>query len=388
VSKVMSELAEMARNRPIELKELKGKGGKVVEYTGSFIPEQLIYAAGAEPYLMFRGGEPEPPDTVLEYMLRFMNPHARSQVGFWNLGLDPVTPFADLVVAQQTDCHVGRIAELMEYLKWPVYKVGVPSDWEKPHTREYYYKALGKLKTKLEELTGNKITDEELKKSVVSINKINQALRKMSELRKADSPAIGGSDFILLNHYSFFCEPEVTASKLEELYEELKEKGGVFPKDAPRILLAGRIVAFGDYVVPKLIEDSGAVIVTEMLDEGVRHYRRQDVETEGDLIRNIGEAYYLKRIPPCIFQPAWKHRFERMQELIKEYKVDGVVWYQLSFDEIYDMECSCIIKWMDELKMPFLKLESSYEYSREATGPLTTRIESFVESIKERKGVI
>jgi len=140
----------------------------------------------------------------------------------------------------------------------------------------------------------------------------------------------------------------------------------------------------GDYVAIKTIEDSGAAIVTEMFDEGVRHYR-WDVATEGDLLRNIGETFFVKRIPPTIFQPSWKHRFERMQELIKEYKVDGVIWYQLSFDEIYDMECSCLMKWMDEIKMPFLKLETSYEYSREATGPLTTRVESFVESIKGRK---
>lgn len=387
MSKIISELAEMSRMRPVELKELKEKGKKVVEYYGSFIPEQLIYAAGAEPYLLFRGGEPEPPDAVLDYMLRFMNPQARSQVGFWKLNLDPVTPFADLVVVQQDDCHIGRISELMEYYKWPVYKVGVPVDWEKPHVREYYYKALSKLKTKLEELTGNKITDEELKKSIVSINKINEALRKIGELRKAESPPIGGYDFILLNHYSFRCRPEVTASKLEELYEELKGKSGAFPQGAPRILLAGRIFAYGDYTALKLIEDSGAVIVTEMLDEGVRHYRQQYVETEGDLIKNIGEAYYLKRIPPSIFQPSWKYRFERMQELIKEYHVDGVIWYQLSFEEIYDLECALFRKWMDELKIPFLKLESSYEYSREATGPLATRIESFVEAVKGKKGV-
>jgi benzoyl-CoA reductase/2-hydroxyglutaryl-CoA dehydratase subunit BcrC/BadD/HgdB len=386
VSKLISELAEMSRNRPTKLKELKEKGKKIVEYTGGFIPEELIYAAGAEPYLMCRGGEPEPPDTVLPYMLRFMNPYAKSQVGFYLLGEDPVTPITDLIVAQQTDCHLGRISELMEYLKLPVYKVGVPADWEKSLTREYYYKALCKLKTKLEELTGNKITDEKLEKSIVSANKINQALRKISELRKDDHPVIGGCDFIYLNHYSFFCDPEVTASKLEDLYKELKGKDGAFHKESPRILLAGHVIAVGDYVVTKLVEGSGAVIVNEMFDEGMRNYR-WDTETEGDLIRNIEETNYLKRIPPSIFQPAWKYRFKRMQEIIKEYRVDGVVWYQLSYDEIYNLECSCLMKWMDEIKMPLLKLESSYEYSREATGPLATRIESFVESIKGRRRV-
>jgi benzoyl-CoA reductase/2-hydroxyglutaryl-CoA dehydratase subunit BcrC/BadD/HgdB len=37
------------------------------------------------------------------------------------------------------------------------------------------------------------------------------------------------------------------------------------------------------------------------------------------------------------------------------------------------------------MDIPFLKLESSYEYSREAMGPLITRVETFIESIKTKK---
>jgi benzoyl-CoA reductase/2-hydroxyglutaryl-CoA dehydratase subunit BcrC/BadD/HgdB len=40
---------------------------------------------------------------------------------------------------------------------------------------------------------------------------------------------------------------------------------------------------------------------------------------------------------------------------------------------------------MDEINVPLLKLESSYEYSREAVGPLTTRIESFIETVRQRR---
>jgi benzoyl-CoA reductase/2-hydroxyglutaryl-CoA dehydratase subunit BcrC/BadD/HgdB len=61
-----------------------------------------------------------------------------------------------------------------------------------------------------------------------------------------------------------------------------------------------------------------------------------------------------------------------------------VIWYELSFEEIYDLECSIISKAMAEMNIPLLKLESSYEYAREAMAPLTTRVESFIESIKQR----
>ena len=44
-----------------------------------------------------------------------------------------------------------------------------------------------------------------------------------------------------------------------------------------------------------------------------------------------------------------------------------------------------IAKAVEEMKIPFLRLESSYEYSREALGPVVTRIESFIESTKQRR---
>lgn len=383
MSDIMLELAEMARTRPLRLKEQKAKGKKIIEYTGTYVPDQLIHACGAEAYFMGRGGEPEPPDAILPYMLRFMNPQARSLAGFYLLGLDPVTPITDLIIAQQTDCHVGRISELMEFLKLPVYKVGVPSDWDREVAQEYYYAALGKLKAKLEAVTGVEITEEKLKECTEQVNKINQLLRKISELRKADSPPIGGHDFIRLNHYSMLLEPEPVIEKLEALYNELVVAKGKFSKNAPRIMLAGRIVAVGDYVPIGFIEEAGGLIAIEMLDEGIRPYF-WDIPINGDTLQSIGKTLYLKKTPPSIFQPAWKTRFERMKELIDEYRIDGIIWYQLSFDEIYDFECSCLIKWLKEMDIPMLKLESSYEYSREATGPLMTRIESFVETLKER----
>lgn len=384
MNKAIREFGDLSKKRPVHIKRAKEEGKKVVEYIGNFIPEELIYASGAKPYLMCRGGEPEPPDTVLEHMLRFMNPLARSMAGYHFMGLDPVTPMADLIAINQTECHIGRISELLEFKGLPVYKVGVPPDWKKDFAAEYYYKALEKFKTKLEVLTGNTITDENLKKHIDYTNTINEKLRKIDELRKQDNPAIGGYEFIHLNHYSFFVEPETAIEKLEQIYEKAKDAPGAFADNAPRILLAGHAVAVGDYVVPKMIEEAGALIAADMLDDGMRWYQ-WDVDTEGDLLRNIWKAKYLDKPPINIFQPAWKERFEYIKQLIEEYRIDAVIWYQLSFDEIYDMECTCISKWLNEMKMPFLKLESSYEYSREAMGPLSTRIESFVESVKGGK---
>ena len=109
------------------------------------------------------------------------------------------------------------------------------------------------------------------------------------------------------------------------------------------------------------------------------------MELEGDLLLNFARNRYLDKTPIDIFQSAWHTRMGKLRELIEECHADGVIWYQLAFDEIYDMEHTCVSKWIAETGVPLMKLESSYEYSREAIAPLTTRLESFVESLKEAK---
>ncbi|MBA7603871.1 (R)-2-hydroxyglutaryl-CoA dehydratase, subunit beta [subsurface metagenome] len=380
----LAELAQIARTRPEKLKERKAEGVKIVGYIGRFVPEELIYASGAIPYLMCRGGQPEPPDAVIPYMLRFMSPYSRSQIGYHLLGIDPVVPMLDLIVAQCSDCHESRLADLFEYFKLPTMRLGVPQDWEKSLSRDYYYKELARLRQKLEALTGHKISDQKLRESTESINKTRDILSRINLLRKKQPPPIGGDDFIRLNHYSFYGDPEQLLPKLENLYGELQKSKSHFPPETPRLLLAGHVVSVGDYVVPKLIEASGGVVVAEFLDEGMRQCAWK-VKTNGDLMANLGKSYYLERTPPSVFQPAWEKRTEVIKKLIKDFNIDGVIWYQLSFEEVYDLECSIVSQSMDKMNIPLLKLESSYEYSREAVGPLTTRIESFIETVRQRR---
>ena len=143
-------------------------------------------------------------------------------------------------------------------------------------------------------------------------NEINALLRRIDALRKRDSPPLGGYDFIHLNHHSFFVEPQVAIEKLTAIADTLEAAEGKFAKKAPRILLAGHAVAVGDYLVVKNLEDAGALIATEMMDEGLRWYR-WDTAVDGDPLRNLWRAKYLDKVPVNIFQPAWRVRFDHMK---------------------------------------------------------------------------
>jgi benzoyl-CoA reductase/2-hydroxyglutaryl-CoA dehydratase subunit BcrC/BadD/HgdB len=179
---------------------------------------------------------------------------------------------------------------------------------------------------------------------------------------------------------SFKIPPQEMIAALDRLHSEWDAANSPFPEEAPRILLAGHVVADGDYFVPSLIEELGGVVVAEMLDEGHRHHR-WDVPVEGDPLGNIAHTYYQDRTPPSVFQPAWEVRLEHLLALVAERRIDGVAWYQLSFEEIYNMEYSYVAKELGARGVPIVKLESAYESSREATGALATRIESFLASV-------
>jgi benzoyl-CoA reductase/2-hydroxyglutaryl-CoA dehydratase subunit BcrC/BadD/HgdB len=380
----LEELARLARTRPEQLKEKKANGAKLVGFTGRAVPEELILASGAVPYLICRGGEPEAVDATNPYILRFMSPYYRAQIGYHLQGTDAVMPMLDLIALQVSDCQEARVADVIEYLNLPAIRLGVPPDWEKAIAPGYYKKRLTILKEKLESLTGNAITDEKLRESIDYVNNIRVLLGKIDRLRKEKAPRLSGCDFIRLNHYSYHADPEVLPDKLEEVYRELQDAGSPFPAKAPRILLVGHVVAIGDYVIPRLIEEHGGAIVAEMLDEGVRHYANS-VAAAGDPLDNLVRTYYQERTPPSQFQPSWIKRAAAIKQMVKDNDIDGVVLYEMSFEEIHNMEVPIIAKAMEEINIPFLRLESSYEYSREALGPIVTRIESFIESTKQRR---
>ena len=384
--KILEELSERAQTFPARLEKVKGDGTRAVGHTGRFVPEELIHACDGVPYYLCRGGEQEAPEAVLPYMLRFMSPFARAQIGYYLLKQDPVIPMLDLIVAQCDDCHMTRLADMIEYFELPAARVGVPTDWDKPLSADYYRRSLAQLRKRLGELTGTELTDQRLRGAIELMNTLRGRFRKVDELRAKPRPPFGGDTFLRLNHMSFKIPPQEMIAALDRLHERWDAAESPFPAEAPRILLAGHVVAEGDYFVPSLIEELGGVIVAEMLDEGHRHHR-WDVPVEGDPLQNIVNTYYLERTPPSVFQPAWEVRLEHLLALVTERRIDGVAWYQLSFEEIYNMEYSYVAKELGARGIPVVKLESAYESSREATGALATRIESFLASVSAGRGL-
>ena len=372
----LDEFARLSRAYSSEVRKRKGEGKKVVCYYGSRVPVEIIHASGAVQYPLFDGGDTGPTEAALPYLLPFINVQARYQVGQHVLGLNPITPIADLIIIDCKEADGVRVGDAFEFLELPVWKLGVPQDWEKEIAFNYYKRQLSKLKEELEKLTGEVVANDKLAQSINKYNRIRQLLSRIGALRKKHPPVIGGEEFIKLNHYALRNNPDTAIKSLDKIYEALNQEKGRFPEEAPRIMVAGRGFAFGDYTPLRIIEESEGVVVTELLDDAV--VQPGEAKVDGDPIENIAQLYYRDMVPSCLFTPSWGKRWQQVERLIDEYQVSGLLYYMLSFDVIYDYEYPIFSKRADEKGIPFEMIESSYDFSREATETLRTRVESFI----------
>jgi benzoyl-CoA reductase/2-hydroxyglutaryl-CoA dehydratase subunit BcrC/BadD/HgdB len=375
------ELSAHLKTRISELARQKADGTKIVGYMpGGYIPEELVNAAGAIPVCLIRGGDPEPVMEALQYITRFLDTFWRGQIGYWSLGEDHLYRIPDLLITPITDCHTRATADCFNcYTDIPVYRIGVPHD-RTELAFDYYLEWLYSLKEKLEDFTGNTITEEKLREEIQHSNRARSLFRSISMMRKDADPVITSREFVWWHHASMLADKNVFLKCLEDLHGELQEAkpGGISRR--PRLMLVASTLAMGDVTMYEIIEECGGEVVYEEVHEGVQPYLT-DVELNGgDPVRALAEKYLMKRILAPWDRP-WGDRMDRLIHAAQEFQVDGIMWYQLMYRDAYDMQAFSFEKKLQkETDIPFLKVESDYNPAEQ--GPTRTRIETFLEIVR------
>ena len=378
---VMKELSDHLLNRASELQKKREEGVKVVGcFVGEFVPEELIYAAGAIPITLIHGGDPESVEAAHAVIPRFLCPFARAQFGQRLLNEQPYYGLVDMLAVPITCQNLRRIADLWNHFTdVPVFRLGIPHEYDNDQSLMYFRGMLNRFKERLESFTGNSITTERLRDATELYNQMRGLLKDIGELRKSPVPPLDSLDFIKLNHASYYADLPFMVKTLEAVYQELRNREGDpgLKKDGPRLLLVAPNVAQGDYKVLNLVRETGAHVVVEEVCEAVRKYE-ENVTTDGDLLNALAIKYLQKRIPCAFMRFSSKKRLNALVDLLKEYNAQGILWYQLKYCETYDLEAFYFRQKTREMKIPFLETESEYDVSD--VGQLRTRIEAFVET--------
>ena len=377
--KAIEKLSSHLKTRLVDLGKAKEEGRKIIGYTpGGYLPDELALASGVIPVGLIRGGDHTVVELAGAYICRWIDTFCRAQIGYGVSGDDPFYQIIDLLVIPITDNHIRAVSDVLDYnTDIEIFPFGVPHTKDEPALK-YYLHGITRLRKKLEELSGVEITESKLRESISLCNKERELLREISLMRKSEPVPISSKDFVALNHGSFLADKKVMVEALESLCEELKGQAAPLGK-GPRILLTGSTLAMGDGRIHDMIEEAGGVVVAEEFGEGIRPYW-ENVKPDGDLMEALADCYFTRRVPPAWFRPG-RERLDFLIKLAKDFNVDGIIWYQLMYRESYKLESYYfpdILK--KETGLSMLTVESDYDASE--AGPLRTRVETFIETIR------
>ena len=363
-----------------ELTEHANAGGKVVATYCVFVPEEFCWATGALTISLCAGTQFSIP-VAEEVLPRNTCALIKSSFGFKLGKTCPYVQVSHLIVGETTCDGKKKMFEFMAE-QHPVYVMEVPNK-RGPAGRALWQQEVRDFKTRIEELTGNKITVENLGEAIRKVNARRREFKRLSTLRAADPSPISGKDALLATQVSMYddVEREIQVMKAlnEELEERVKNSVGVFPKGAKRILISGSPMAIPNWKLHHIIESAGAVVVGEESCTGARFFNELVPEGTTDLEEMITALAdrYLKTNCAC-FTP----NCERLEDIIRmatELKADGVVHYNLQFCHTYANEAIQVDKALGKVGIPLLRVET--DYSDEDAGQLKTRIDAFLETL-------
>lgn len=77
---------------------------------------------------------------------------------------------------------------------------------------------------KLEELTGNTVTQDSLYDAILTVNAKRKALQRLNEFRKMENIPISGRDVLLITQIAFYDDPKRFAQMVNILCDELEQR--------------------------------------------------------------------------------------------------------------------------------------------------------------------
>ena len=381
------QVADFFGQREKEIRDFKAKGGKVIGFACMLAPVELILAAGAIPVRIDSGFYT--PSKIGDRIVPVeVCPVVRSMIGLAMAELYPYLEMCDVIISPNTCDGKTKVCEILTDA-FPVWEMNVPRVKDTPQAKKYWLEQVKEIKGKIEKLMGRSIGRKEMRSAIKTTLAATAASRRLLDLRKG-APLISGRDAMLVDQMSYFDDLRRWTEKTNQLCDELEKKAEaksyVAPLDTPRILLTGSPMIWPDcWKIPNLIEESkpqGLIVADEFCSGDRIFYDPVGVDegSSGDMLKAIAERYILPCTCPCFTsEDGNQDRIDKLQTLVKDYKISGVIYHVIRGCHLYAMEYMRLKRLFEKENIPIYYLDT--EYSREDSGQMKTRIEAYLEML-------
>ena len=376
--RIFDSFAEARQNGFLAMKEIKDSGKGVVGQFCTYTPLEIFMAADLVSVGLCSTSDETIPEAE-KVLPSNLCPLIKSSYGFAITDKCPYMYFSDLVVGETTCDGKVKMYELLGQDK-NVHILELPRRQDTPEAQALWRAELVRLKERVEHDFGVTITDEKLQEAIRQRNIERKLLKELYELSVMTPPPITGlRQLQILFGAQFKFNWEQKVAEIREAIDNIRAEYDAgerpVPETAPRILITGCPMGGVTEKVVKVIEDAGAVVVAFENCTGAKQMDRQCRE-EGDPLTNIADHYL--QIGCSVMTPD-RNRFELLDRLCEQFKVDGVVEMTLQACHTYAIEAHTVKAHLQEKNIPYLQLET--DYGTADIGQLSTRSGAFVEML-------
>ena len=377
VDNVVQYVQDHLRDGPVAVKEAREAGTKIVGTYCTYMPWELVDAAGAISAGLCAKSD-KPISAAEEHLPRTLCPLIKASYGHALLDTCPYFHFCDVVVAESTCDGKKKMYELLNLLK-PVYVLQIPQRTDRPEDLEQMKGEFQKTREYLEKIVQREITDQDLRRSIALRNRERRALQSLWELSLEEDPPLSGRE---IGHFDEYMQcrfdKEEAIPWLEEQVRAIRdawEKGERRQTSGkPRILVTGCPTGGVEKTI-EAIENAGGLVVCYENCGGQKELGYL-VDESKDPLEALAEKYLA--IGCSVMSPN-RHRMEALQHLVQRYRVDGVVEVVLTACHTYAVESHTVRNLVQSLGKKYLLVET--DYSKSDREQLATRMDAFVEML-------
>jgi bcr-type benzoyl-CoA reductase subunit C len=362
--------------KTVQILEYKLSDKKIFGWLCTYIPEEIIHAAGALPVRITGYSEEIELEDGNAYLSVNNCSFSRSCL---QLGLKGGYEFLDGVIAASTCDGARRLFDIwLYYVKTPFHHmITVPRKYTEA-AHELYYQQILQFKQHFEEFVGTNIADDELIKSINLYNESRRLLKKLYELRKMEKPPITGAETMEVLDASFRMPKEIFNKHLSDLLDEVSKSDNAYDSRA-RVMVAGSVMANPEFL--KCIEGQGALVVTDELCTSTRYWSDPVVLNKDEPPLKSLSRRYLNNFPCARMVPS-NERFQRIIDLVRDFKVDGVISQVIRYCVPYAHDVPMLRERLKKIDVPMLALD--VEYGTSGSGQIQTRVQAFLEMLEAK----
>lgn len=356
----------------------KEDGGRVVGYSCTFIPEEILHAAGLLPFRLRGVGTTKvsigdsyfgPVNCSLpKCMLQLAGQGSYSFLdgAILSNGCDSMRRLEECWRKASED-YPGTLPGYYEYFSVPHKAVDYSID--------FYAQELTEMISTLEKHFKVAITAKALKKSIRVYNQGRLLLRKLDDLRYRGEVPITGADAMAILIAGHAMPREQWGAMLKDILADL-EKTPPVSDHKKRLMLVGSANDDVDFI--NLIEEGGAIVVADTVCFGSRTYVNL-VDEKADPVPALASHYLNNSICPRMLG-CYKDRRSYIRDLANRTAVDGVILQNVRFCDLHGSENGVLERDLEAAGIPCMRLEREYGPLVE-TGRIRMRLDAFMERI-------